>query len=386
MACYVFSDDSAMVARVRIGLGQHGFECQPQHVTSLAQALTSCARSLPGQVRSGSLAPAAMTAADWIFLVLPADVEAGLRVFTELHAVSPARLLVIGPATDSKFVLRVMRMGASEYLDAADMETELSAALDRLRQELAMTGKIAPLLTLMGVCGGCGASTLAVNLAVAIAKKHGQCGLLDLKLKSGDLAPLLDLKPNHTLADLGSEYDRLDPNLVEGAICRHASGIGLLAAPQSIADASYVSSEALGRLLPIVRRMFPFVVTDVDNQFNEYLMGTLQDSALVMLVLRLEFAALRATRRVVEFLRDLGVSAERIRLVVNRSGQPSEVLASKAELAMDQKIWQHIPDDPRSVIRANNQGLPLITDAPSAKVTRSIIEWADKIDALLNRP
>src|SRR5258706_561520 len=75
---------------------------------------------------------------------------------------------------------------------------------------------------------GSGSSTLAVNLATALAKDHKSCLLLDLNLGAGDLAALLDLKPTHTLADLCRNSTRMDQAIFERSLVRHSSGILLL--------------------------------------------------------------------------------------------------------------------------------------------------------------
>jgi pilus assembly protein CpaE len=66
--------------------------------------------------------------------------------------------------------------------------------------------------------------------------------------------------------------------------------------------------------------------------------------------------------------------------VVNRYGQPKEVPASKAEEALGVKIAHYIPDDPKTVNRANNNGVPLILEAPSARVSRSVLKLAASVN------
>ena len=68
------------------------------------------------------------------------------------------------------------------------------------------------------------------------------------------------------------------------------------------------------------------------------------------------------------------------RLVVNRYGQPKEVPAAKAEEALGVKIFHFVPDDPRSVNRANNNGTPFVLETPSAKVSRSVTRLAMSIN------
>ena len=102
----------------------------------------------------------------------------------------------------------------------------------------------------------------------------------------------------------------------------------------------------------------------------------LQQADLILLVFRLDFTSLRSMRRTIEYLTKLGIPKERLRPVVNRYGQPQEVPASKAEEALGLKISHYIPEDAKVVNRANNRGVPVVVDAPSAKVSKVIVQIA----------
>jgi pilus assembly protein CpaE len=76
----------------------------------------------------------------------------------------------------------------------------------------------------------------------------------------------------------------------------------------------------------------------------------------------------------------LGIDKNRLRLVVNRYGQPREVPAVKAEEALGVKIFHYVPDDPKAVNRANNNGVPFVLETPSAKVSKSVSRLAMSIN------
>jgi pilus assembly protein CpaE len=191
-------------------------------------------------------------------------------------------------------------------------------------------------------------------------------------LASGDLAALLDLKPTHTLAELCLNAARLDRVMFERSLARHASGVHLLAPPRAFADMAYVTPEGVGQALSMARSLFPYVVVDLDHSFREEQLQVLRQADIVLLVLRLDFTSLCNGRRTLDYLEHLGVPRERVRLVVNRYGQPKEIPASKAEEALGCKIFHYVPDDPRTVNRANNNGVPAVLDSPRAAVSKSV--------------
>ena len=215
-----------------------------------------------------------------------------------------------------------------------------------------------------------------MNLAALEAKEHGKSLLIDLNLQSGDLATLLDLQPTHTLVDLCTHADHLDRILLEQALIRHTSGVHLLASPSHIADAEYITSDLTRQIVTLGRNTFPAVVVDLGHQLTHALEPVYHLADVILLVLRLDFASLRNVRHVLEYFDQLQIGRERIRLVANRYGQPHEVPYRKAEEALGCKIAHYIPDDPSTVNRCNNCGVPVILERPYTKVSRSLANLA----------
>jgi pilus assembly protein CpaE len=285
----------------------------------------------------------------------------------------------VGPAS-SRLVLRTLRGGADDYVEESDLEAELQAALRRLKEGATGGEAAGRIIAILAPCGGSGSSTLAANVATALAKEHKKVALVDLKLEAGDLATLLDLKPVYTLADLTQNIARMDRILLERTFIRHSSGVHLLGPPRTLADISYVTPQGIDQVLNLARVMFPYVVVDVDHSYSEVQLRAVRQAELILLVLRLEFAALRNARKALDQLDQLGIDRCRVRLVVNRHGQPKEVPAAKAEEALGMKIFHYVPDDPTSVNRANNNGTPFVIEAPSTKVSRSVTRLAMSIN------
>jgi pilus assembly protein CpaE len=106
---------------------------------------------------------------------------------------------------------------------------------------------------------------------------------------------------------------------------------------------------------------------------------TVRQAAVTLLIVRLDFTSLRNARRILEHLNELGIPESRIRLVANRSGQPSELPVTEAEAALKVKIAHYVPDDARTINAANNTGIPAVLKAPTTKVAQSITQMARTI-------
>lgn len=377
MRIFVVSDDSGMSYQLRDQLLRLGHECPASHIVSLDRAV-SMLISLAEEAAASGEAVRGQTPAesDLVFVVLPPVIDRSLDVVGDIRRrVQPQHLFVVGPTTDSKIVLRAMREGAREFLDQADLAQELTAALERLK--VAESGlHSAKTIVLLSPSGGTGCSTLAVNLATVLAQQGGGCILLDLAMKFGDLASLLDLKPVHTSADLCRNVTRIDQSLLERSLVRHSSGLSLLAAPAQISDVSHVAWEGIRQILSLASDMARYIVVDLGDSFLESMAPMLMQADQIVLVLRLDFTSLRNTRRVLEHLEQNGIPRDRILIVANRYGRPGELSDSEAQTALGFLIAHFVIDDPKNVNRANNQGIPVVKYAPSAKVSRQLTELA----------
>lgn len=365
MQAFIVSDHESISGRVRQVLLFEGLDSQASHVVPLDLAEHHLAGGQP----------------ELLVMVLSPDPERALAVLGELRRKLQSRVLVVGPAS-SKLVLRALRGGAADYVDEVELEAELQAALKCLRDEGSGRSEAGRVIAVLAPSGGSGSSTLAANVATALAKEHKEVALVDLKLEAGDLATLLDLRPVYTLAELTQNVARMDRVLLERSLIRHASGVHLLAPPRTLADIAYVTPEGVDQALNLARAVFPYVVVDNDHGYRDVQARALRQADVVLLVLRLEFAALRNTRRALDHLEQLGIDKGRLRLVVNRYGQPKEVPAAKAEEALGVKIFHYVPDDPRSVNRANNNGVPFVLETPTAKVSKSISRLAMSINGV----
>jgi pilus assembly protein CpaE len=172
----------------------------------------------------------------------------------------------------------------------------------------------------------------------------------------------------------------MDRVMFEHSLAQHVSGVHLLAPPRALADIGLVTPDGVRQALGHARTLFPYVVADLDHSFHDEQTQVLRQADEVLLVLRLDFACLRNTRRALEHLEHLGLDKERVRLVVNRYGQPKEVPAAKAEDALGVKIFHYVPDDPKTINRANNSGVPVVLESPSAKVSKSVTRLAISVN------
>src|SRR5690606_38635171 len=110
------------------------------------------------------------------------------------------------------------------------------------------------------------------------------------------------------------------------------------AAPTSLADVQPMSSEVAEQIVRLLKGSFPYIVVDLEDFFHAEQIQLLRASSTVCFVLRLDFTALRNTRRTLEYLDREGIDLNRVQIVVNQYGRPKEIAVSQAEKVLDRKL------------------------------------------------
>jgi pilus assembly protein CpaE len=310
---------------------------------------------------------------DMLVVVLSPAPDNALALLRKLRPCVAGPVLAVGQTADSKLILRALHEGADHYLDEAELESQLAAVFRRLQGRSAIPGHPAgQLISILGASGGCGTSTLAVNLATLLAREESRCALIDLRPGVGDLAALLDLRPEHSLDDLCLNAGRMDRAMFEAALVAHECGVHLLAPPQAYEDIRLNTPKRVHKTLTLARQNFPFTVEDLEDCFHEEQVIALRQADVILLTFRLDFTALSNTRRILDYFEQINLAGDRVRLVINRHGQAKEIPAAEAEEALGCKVAHYIPDDPKTINGANNTGEPVVLRAPSSRVAQSI--------------
>jgi pilus assembly protein CpaE len=360
MQTLIISDDEAIGSRIRLSLLGIGHECPASNLVRADRALDVLS----------SLKP------ELSVLAVGSELNGALTLLTQVRRLAATPLLAVGSLANPRSVLQVLRSGADDYVDQSDIEVELAGVVDGLisgRRGRTQPGRV---IGVVAPSGGAGASTVAANLAVTLAKQHKSVGLIDFKLATGDLASLLDLRPVHTLADLFPSLEQIDRSIFERTLVRHDTGVHLLASPRRYDARDLVSPAGISRVMELARGMFPFVVMDIDPSLSPEQMQALQVADAIVIMMRLEFNSLCNARQALDHISRHNISRERILVVANRQGQPKEIPLAKVEEALGQKVAQFIPDDPKTVIRANNNGIPVVVDSPSARCSKNLVQLA----------
>ena len=296
-------------------------------------------------------------------------------------------LVVVSPAGDVEARIAFLEAGADDVIAAGFATGELEARVEAL---LIRTGRARPqgpagaaagrIVTFFSPKGGVGTTTLAVNSAVLLAggqdtlKGHGgRVLLIDLDLQFGQVATHLNLTPRYDIWDLCRDEHALnDASQAVTYLTRHSSGVSVLAAPANPESDFRITVDLLEQAVSVLRPSFDHILVDCGSRLDPRILWMLEQADTHIFVVFPEIAALRAITLMLGFLAETATLRAVIHFVVNNIF-PKELLKLRdVESLLNAKAAAEIPYTDVEMIRAVNEGVPVVFGRPSSPASRAI--------------
>src|ERR1700693_1506007 len=329
--------------------------------TSVARTVHTCA-TFPVAAADPVMRRVRAANPDVLLVDIPADnLPAAMRAIELLHQELPeSAVFAIGTLDQPQVIVSAMRAGAREFIERPTTTTDLLEAFVRLTSAQRRVQKEGPrgkVFSVVNAKGGSGATTVAVNLALALQAAHGHTALVDLA-PLGHTALHLNLKPLFTLADATPNLHRMDSSLLESFMTRHSGGLQLLAGANAPVP-SEPSTSDFARLFDMLMGQFRYLVVDASTRIDptSRLICTLSQS--VLMVVNADVTSLWSAARVHEYLAETG-DREKISMVLNRFRKIPGFSESDAEAAAGVKLLWKIPNQYFAVSTAIDRGVPVV--------------------------
>jgi len=320
--------------------------------------------------------------AELVVINLDADPESLIGFGTQIAEKYPdLTLFAVSSSENAQLILQAVRGGFREFLIHPIDDKQLDDAINRIAKMPGNQAETGRLICVLGSVGGCGATTIATNLACELAQVATRSVVLvDLDLFFGHVATCLDLSPQFSLADLCQTLDSVDPGMVEKALVKHETGLNVLARPQHFAQAQQVSLANVAAVLNALCGMFEYVVCDGPVRTDTIKPGLLDLADATFVIMNLTVPSVRNIDRILqEFTRE-GYNLDRIQLVASRfSSDHNGLSVDDVEQTLNRKILWTVPEDPKTVAAAVNTGQPLVKCAPKSKAREAIKAMAMKL-------
>jgi len=328
---------------------------------------------------------------DTVVLGPTVDITAALGLAQSMRVSRPSLgVILVRRRVDTSVLSDALRAGIFEVVDERDL-AGLNAAVRRARDiarqlretvghltptvEAALRGK---LITVFSAKGGCGKTTLATNLAAALADRgRREVCLVDLDLAFGDVAIALQLYPAHTIADAVPIANNLDASAVSSLLTQHSPGLTTLVAPIEPGTAESIPAALVATVLELLKRQFDYVIVDTPPAFDDHVLAAFDQSDLVALLATLDIPALKNLKLTLETLDLLNYPRDRWRLVLNRADSKVGLALGEVEKTLKAPIAAQIPSS-RDVPASINRGVPIVLDDPKHPVSAAIKSFAER--------
>ncbi|HYH17745.1 MAG TPA: AAA family ATPase [Azospirillum sp.] len=247
---------------------------------------------LDTRTRTPQAVAAAEAAPDRILLVeCRADQPEERQALSRLvQAGGPPVVAVVQDATIGD-VRDLMRLGLADVLPRPLAADDLGQALEHARRRIeALPRNLGRVYSFLRSCGGAGATTLALQMAMDLlqrdARKGAKVCLLDFDLQFGNAGLALDLKGPAGLKQILEASSRLDGALFASAMAHHESGLDVLTTPGEIMPFEALGIDLVEQILALAREQYDHVVIDLPHAWTGWTPSVLAGSSLVSLVLR----------------------------------------------------------------------------------------------------
>jgi MinD-like ATPase involved in chromosome partitioning or flagellar assembly len=332
--------------------------------------------------------------AETLVILGPALDLAQALAFAQRQRVGTAErgVLLVRPEVDVELLTLALRAGVREVVQEGDLAA-LATACERSRaltlasahpDRDAAAVRTGTVITVFSAKGGCGKTTTATNLAVALADGGARrvC-LVDLDLAFGDVAISLQLAPDRTIADAIAMADDLDADAARALLTPWGKGLDCVLAPVTPGDAQRVPASLVTRLLTQLRAQYDYLVVDTPADFSEHVLAALDVSDKHLLLTTPDLPALKNLRLTLDMLDLLGYGHDGRAIVLNRAGSKVGLTEADVERVVAAPPTARMPSS-RDVPASVNRGVPLVSAEPNHRFSvavRQLAAWCARDEA-----
>ncbi|MHC4117927.1 MAG: AAA family ATPase [Planctomycetota bacterium] len=324
-----------------------------------------------------------------IIVDIDPDPDKILRDVRTICDIAPSTpVVIVSSSLTKELVLQAMRTGAKHFLDKKTLGAELLEGLqtlivDNRKSQTSSNSRVIPVFS---ASGGCGATTVAINLASELRLLSPR-GILAIDLDGcyGAVSSYLGIESQYGIADvLTPKKNVIDEHLIRSSAYTYREDFHVLTSPASAKSpgSRLLQYENLPRALEACRQVYEYTVIDAPRlpQTAAVELGKLSD--IVVIVFQLTVKDVSTTRSIVSSLTESGIARERIIPLANRVKKRGPLVRfedTKRALGLSSCI--SIRSDWRKAMKSINHARPLAEAVRRSGLRRDIRELAVNVRA-----
>jgi pilus assembly protein CpaE len=319
-------------------------------------------------------------------VIIGPDINSGtaLGLARALDERRPITSVVLIADPKATLLERAVRAGVRDVIDpradAQDVRVSLTDTLERatrrrgtLRAHSAAAAPARNVIAVVSPKGGAGKTVVTSNLAVGIARNApGEVVVVDLDLQFGDVANALRLKPEVSIGDV-ARAATLDATTVKALLTPHPSGVFVLCAPETPAEADCIKPSAIATTIDLLAEMFRYVIIDTAAGLDEATLVAIEHATDLVVMCATDVASARGLRKELRAFNLLGLTNQRRHFVLNRADARVGVTAHDIESTVGLSVDVSIPSS-RVVPASMNDGSPVLESAPRTPLASAFAE------------
>ena len=291
------------------------------------------------------------------------------------------RVVVIGRVNDVALYRELVRRGVSDYLIAPVTPIDVVRSICNLfsAPEAKAVGRI---IAVVGAKGGVGASTIAHNIAWAIARDLALDSVVaDLDLAFGTAGLDYNQDPAQGIADAVFSPDRVDTAFVDRLLSKCTDHLSLLAAPATLDRVYDFGDDAFDAIFDTLRSSMPCIVLDVPHQWSGWTKRALIGADDILIVAAPDLASLRNTKNIFDLLKAARPNDRAPLYCLNQVNVPKrpEIASAEFAKAIESQPIATIPFEPQLFGAAANNGQMIAEISAGHRTTEMFLQIAQRL-------
>jgi len=291
------------------------------------------------------------------------------------------RVVVIGSERDVAPYRELVRRGVNDYvigpIETLDVLRSISSLFSA--SETVTTGRV---IAVVGAKGGVGASTVAHNVAWAIARDMAMDSVvIDLDLAFGTAGLDYNQDPMQNIANAIFQPDRPDTALMERLLAKCTDRLSLLAAPATLDRVYDFGAEAFDAIFDTLRMSTPCIVLDIPHQWSGWTRRALIGADEIVIVAEPDLANLRNAKNILNVLKAARPNDRPPLYCLNQVGMPKrpEIEVKEFIKTIESKPIAIIPCDSRLFGEAANNGQMIAEVSASHATSKMFVQMAQRL-------